>query len=97
MKAERGTEPPIQFSASWARAVILEYYQKTGRAGRCCLCFQVLVLGNCLCERMRGMQVGIGDSLQPPARHLFSEGRELQPLSIAHLSLPLDNAGNYCT
>lgn len=55
MKTERGTEPPIQFSASRTRAVILEYYQKTGRAGRCCLCFQVLVLGNCVCERMRGM------------------------------------------
>ena len=77
MKTEQGTEPPIQFSTSWTRAVILEYYQKTGRADRCCLFFQVLGLGNCLCERMPGMQVAIGDSLQPPARCLLSEGREL--------------------
>jgi len=48
MKTEQGTGTPIQFS-TWTRAAILENHQKTGRAGRCCLFFQVVVLGNCLC------------------------------------------------
>lgn len=32
---------------------------------------------------MPGVQVVIGDSLQPPARCLLIEGRDLYPLSIA--------------